>query len=348
MSWLPASAAEMTATWLESVLREGGLGGVSVVGVDVAAVGTRGLIGTLARLRIRYADDGLPRGPETLIAKFSPPAGSDTEALRPLSVVEARVYAELLRVSPIRSPRCFFAGAEDGEAVLILEDIVGHSVVRQLEGCSAARAFAAVEGIGRLHGRWLGRPMPDWLPSPVDCEIARRSRAILDAPALAWHPALRDLAPRLRRGFDSVARHLSSGAQTLVHGDFHCENLLFDPVDDEAPPVVLDFQMAMRGRGAADVARLLATSLLPGLRREIEGELLRTYVDVVREEGARDYGLDDCELDIRYGLLWELAARLAIVGHGREVIPGEWAPMPILERSLEAIHDWRAAELLPA
>ena len=71
----------------------------------------------------------------------------------------------------------------------------------------------------------------------------------------------------------------SAATQTVIMGDFKCENLFFRPVDGEGRPAcgAVDYQWAGGGPGCVDVVYLLWTSLEDGLLAAREDALLNFY-----------------------------------------------------------------------
>ena len=78
--------------------------------------------------------------------------------------------------------------------------------------------------------------------------------------------------------FGNLEAYLATdvGPHTIVHGDFRLDNLLIRPDVPEVVGVV-DWQTCTRGPALRDVAYLLGAGLLPEVRREAEGELVRRY-----------------------------------------------------------------------
>ena len=86
---------------------------------------------------------------------------------------------------------------------------------------------------------------------------------------------------------------LAGGPQTIVHGDYRGDNVLFgrDSQDDLA---VIDWQGCGIGCGMYDVAFLLGTSVSIDPRRRLERDLVDEYHDIVCRVGARNFTRDDC------------------------------------------------------
>ena len=53
-------------------------------------------------------------------------------------------------------------------------------------------------------------------------------------------------------------RRMRERPPTLVHADLRADNLLFGPVGTPDEVIIIDWQLAIRGMGAFDIARLMA------------------------------------------------------------------------------------------
>ena len=68
-------------------------------------------------------------------------------------------------------------------------------------------------------------------------------------------PAAIALGERLGVHLERLLGEIERQPQTIVHSDFRADNLLFDALSCPHPVVILDWQLAIRGMGALDVAR---------------------------------------------------------------------------------------------
>jgi aminoglycoside phosphotransferase (APT) family kinase protein len=76
---------------------------------------------------------------------------------------------------------------------------------------------------------------------------------------------------------------------TIVHSDFRADNLMFDKPSHPQPVVVLDWQLAIRGRATMDVARLLCGSMTSQDRSACEMTLLRRWYETLELRTVRGY-----------------------------------------------------------
>jgi len=110
-----------------------------------------------------------------------------------------------------------------------------------------------------------------------------------------------------------IARHLFiKKPQTLLHADYHLENLMFGATGERALFVV-DWQFVKRGRGIWDVAYFLSQNLVPEDRQAIEMNLLHDYLRILDEYGVWNYSFDDAMYDYRISLLHRFGALISTV-----------------------------------
>lgn len=143
---------------------------------------------------------------------------------------------------------------------------------------------------------------------------------------------------------DALTDIIGRAPATVVHGDFHCQNISFD---ESGAARLIDFQFVQRGAAVLVVARFLATSLTTEVRRAEERDLLRRYHLRRAALGAPEDEPDAELTALRAGLLWNIAMPLSL--HVRRVMmQGRPWPekFPILTRCLDAARDWDALAVL--
>ncbi|MEM9711439.1 MAG: phosphotransferase, partial [Actinomycetota bacterium] len=74
--------------------------------------------------------------------------------------------------------------------------------------------------------------------------------------------------------------------ETVVHGDFRLDNMLFAPYGGEDPVTVVDWQTVSLGDGLSDVAYFLGAGLGVEDRRTHERELVTGYLGRLAAEGV--------------------------------------------------------------
>ncbi len=351
---VPESPDAITAGWLTAALRETEtIRTAAIESFTSETVGGRpGLIGNLLRVHPRY-DRLEPGAPTSIVAKFPPSGDGWARDLAPLGLTEVRAYRELTDPALLPVPAVHYSGLDpdSNRGVLLLEDMGDDRVVQQMAGCTFGQASLAVRSIAGFHAAHWDDARPsdhDWLAPLNSSYVGDRFRHWLGEYCGIWPDPVSGFAPRLIEHFDRLRAMLITPPQTIVHGDFHSQNMFFGTESGQRELTLIDFQMIHLGCGAADVSRFIATSLQPELRRTIETALLDEYHSSLEAAGVLEYDFDRCLLDFRAGLLWNLVSPLVL--HIMRIVNtgGEWpAELPMLERCMLAVRDWEAEDLFP-
>lgn len=297
--------AAVTPEWLGRVL------GAPVLAVACEPVGT-GQVGETVRLKVAYAT-GDPRDaagaplPASLVGKFA----AEDEISRAAAKLERSYtrevgfYREGAATVGIRVPRCRYAALDEEttRCTLLLEDLAPARPGDQLAGCGPDDAARAIEQAAALHApRWgdptlAGRPWLDlrdalWanyvgLLPRLHTAFTERYAGELDADAVRVGA---HLVARLAAYRDADA----ALPQTIRHGDFRLDNMLFDAHDGADPLVVVDWQTVIRGGGIADVAYFLGAGLSIEDRRTHERALVREYHERLLAAGVEGWSWEDC------------------------------------------------------
>lgn len=238
-----------------------------------------GLSGSTFKLDLRLID-GPPRQAAIKFASSGPTAR------------EIIFFEHCAADTPLRLPE-FVAGAVDHEAdrgVVVLQYL---SDLRQgdvLAGCTQAEAITLAKMLARLHAAWWGAddaatpPLAKLGDDPTASPGIREGRLapFLDrfGESLSWSMSqlLEDLPERL-----SLAhQELWTGPMTLIHRDWHLDNMLFAPSGE---PFVIDWQGAAVGPPATDLARFLVECLTADQYRSYGSEALLAYLEELADHG---------------------------------------------------------------
>ncbi|HJP40302.1 MAG TPA: phosphotransferase [Dehalococcoidia bacterium] len=314
MAPFPTSPAVITDAWLtEALIASGVLSGGEVVGHGVEPVGEHGAAAQTVRVRLSF-DVSVPGLPDTVIAKFASPHVS----WRALAAESGMYRREVLFYDGLALrcgdvvPACHFARFDrpSGAFALLLEDMAP-ARVGSLASPSVGDVESALNAIAAVHARfWDHASRIRWLFSENRPGVATARQAMIEQalpqflendPGFAASATVR-LARRLAASFQSASVLLSADPATLVHGDFHLQNV-FLPTERGGRLAVFDWQTAAKAAGPVDVARLLGTSLTPDQRREYERRLLERYWRRLRSLGVEEYGFDGCWRDYLAGFV---------------------------------------------
>ncbi|MEM7340131.1 MAG: phosphotransferase [Actinomycetota bacterium] len=336
---VPSSFDDVTVSWLNAALRQGGAQAVEVTAVEVEPLGAGvGLLGDLARLHLATTNGA---GPARLIVKLptTDPGGREVGAMLGAWAREVAFYRELVPQAPgIAVPHCYHAAGDPAAErwVVLLEDCgPGTGAYEPRNDASRREADAAVVALAAFHARWWGSPTrfswmpgfdrggiggltPAWLDShPVFLE---RFHHLIPEPTGSW---LTRFAPTLSTWSERAATE----PLTIVHADYRLANLVFNS-DDDGSVTMIDWQTALVGPAAMDLSCFIATSLTVDDRRSWETDLIDRYAAELATNGV---DVDRQWLDRSYdeNLLWwmgQFANNLARL-----------RPDPDTQRSLDAM-----------
>jgi hypothetical protein len=362
---LPLYLGDLTAEWLtEALLSTGVLAAARVTAYEAQPlIGVKGMTGQLVRLRLAYDRDE-PAAPRTLVAKFSAPDPDDRALIDGMGFYEreVRFYGELAAQTPIRTPRCYFGALDPSEAaaILLLEDLGTAGNGSTLDGCSIAEAEVAMRGLAALHAAW-------WQSSQLADAPWLELRSLVSveqAPVFfqqAWEPFLiemgtqttdeiRELGAWLLSYLAPLSAYLYEGApHTLIHNDFHGDNLFFAGEGASLSLVAIDWQLATRGRALLDVTSFLGGNLATPDRRAHEQRLLQTYHALLIEKGVRDFTFAQCWEEYRLAMVQPVSRAILVVGLGGTTPEQTRAYCDvIIPRFCQAAHDLKADEALRA
>ncbi|MBA4019488.1 MAG: hypothetical protein C0483_20170 [Pirellula sp.] len=309
----PTSPETLSPQWLTAVLRAGGgLIEGNVIAFTAQKIGTEvGFLDVVARVTPTY-DRACEHAPASLVVKISSSEGTYRQIGNFYNAYEreGKFYETVAPGSVIRLARYFGRDSdpESGAHALMLEDLAALDAGDQVQGLTLQQALATVETIGRFHAQWWDSPRLatlDWMPhrnlKPARFQAAWPKFRELFGPQLP--PAAIVLGDELAERLETLLEEMEQGPHTIVHSDFRADNLLFDARATADPVVVLDWQLAIRGRGIMDVARLLCGSLKPRDRAECEVDLLRGWHETLLRGGVREYSWARATEDYRKAVL---------------------------------------------
>jgi hypothetical protein len=175
----------------------------------------------------------------------------------------------------------------------LIEDLSGLRVVDQNVGMSLDDAGRAVDAVAAMHAQWWGTA------DQLAAEGTTVSLADPIYPAVlplvfgeGWEKCTKEVAlpasitaigPRFADAIGGLLASLAAGPNTLAHGDFRADNMLFTP-DNEL--VALDFQLIGTGTGAYDLAYFVTQSLTADDASNGEAELFTRWIEGLRSAGV--------------------------------------------------------------
>lgn len=237
-------------------------------------------------------------GPASVVGKFPSPdlTSRETAAATGSYVKEIGFYRDLQHTVTITTPTILslHEDLDDNRFLLLMQDIAPAVQGDQITGCSVAEATLAVDALVGLHApRWNDQTLLDldWIAG----RTPERAGEMAGLYAMVWPGFVERYAQRLGDETVAVGDRLGASiaawfssfqtAQTLVHGDYRLDNMLFGTAP-AAPLTVVDWQTAAVGHGPSDLAYFLGAGLLPDARRSVEAEMVGRYIKALRTAGV--------------------------------------------------------------
>ena len=285
MSNVPTTIDDISLAWLRDALHS------HIDSIDVAPIAVgEGFMGQLARVRVRSTD---PNTPGSVIVKL-PTVDPGARFIGEMMRVWEREHCFYRDVAPdvtIRVPRAYFNNADP--PCLVLEDLAPAVPGDHVAGATAEQALLAIDVLARHHAAWFEHPRLrsfNWMPGLDDPMTATLGATF----EMGWPAFLEkygaELAPRCLRWCEQFVANIPEWIQThygdpvtLTHGDFRLDNLFFSADGDVA---VIDWQMAMRAPGQADLVYFCANNLTTPMRRIHEDALIERYVAGLHRGGV--------------------------------------------------------------
>lgn len=299
---VPSAIEEVTAPWLTDALP--GRATIGSVQAERIAQDT----GFSARL-YRVTLTGDPGLPASVIVKLP----ADSAARGGMELLggyrrELAFYRHIAPVAPIATPACHIARIDGDTFVLVLEDLRDWDNADHLAGLSIERAELCIGALADLHAWSQRTPHADGLQDFPNIDNPLTRELFLPAFTPGWQLYLektsQPVPPAVARFAERFAELAPQALDTLsrrtmlLHGDIRADNLFFR--GDELK--IVDFQLSVRGAGAADIAYLVSQGLPTSVRRGKDEALVREYVAALESRGVTDYGFDDAWRDYRFGV----------------------------------------------
>ena len=109
----------------------------------------------------------------------------------------------------------------------------------------------------------------------------------------------RALGERIIQHLEGILAAFVRRKRTLVHFDYRADNLFVDDLTPQSPIVVVDWQLAMWGPGAYDVARLVGGSIPLEERGGHHKEIVEGWHQALLAGGVADYSREEAWHDYR-------------------------------------------------
>ena len=322
---IPASPDEITAEWLTEALPGDAFEGQAALSVSVEDIGEgTGIFGQLARMEIGTGDGSA----WFVIAKLPCTEPANLAVANALGIYERELnmYEHVIPHASFRAPGCYTSLRDDqGAFVMLLEDLsTDYDVGDQVVGATLDQAEAIIDVLATFHAQWWEKPELqtfDWLPVP-NTEVYRTTvpdiyKAGLPVLQADWTDRVSaesiELATALEPRFVEILDRTAGGPETIIHGDTRLDNIFFAK-DGSGEIAFIDFQLALRGRGVADLAYLLGTSMDAGLSAQHWERLLARWHARLVDHGVSDYSFDQAKEHYLTAALYYVVGAMSLIG----------------------------------
>lgn len=343
---LPVAEADITSDWFAAALNSSGHDASGLQSITVQALSDLGFMCDIFRVTPSWTDESPAGLPGSFVVKVPPSdrGGHEVGTMLNAWAREGEFYRHVAPRSPgVKLPACYFTGEDvaAGRWVLVLEELPTDGVTDSL-GATVPQAEAALVALANFHGSWwqashrfewmpgfdrrgVGGLQPLWLQA-IPTFLERYGHLIPPETAV-WLTAF---APQLQTWSD----HVATQPLTIVHADFRTDNLIFrgDNV------TLIDWQTAMRGPAAMDVASFLATSVTTEERRSNERHLIDTYLAALSDNGV-DVDPQDFARSLDENLLWWMGQFANNLAHLHPPAPAQARLDLMITRTFQMAYD---------
>lgn len=284
---IPGSIDEVTPQWMSQAT------GWQVDAVRNEVIGV-GVGVSSAVYRAHLTGRGCPTSVIVKMPALDANAAFTSTVLR-MYIREVKFFKTLARDMPFRVSKSYYGEVDEetSQFAMVVEDLGDLRIIDQVKGMGIDDARRAVDGVAAMHAKWWGK---------ADALAADGTTISLGDPiypavvpmvfAEGWEKctkeitmpdAIMQVGPRFGAAVAPLLASLATGPNTLAHGDFRADNILFD---EDGSLVVLDFQLIGTGIGAYDLAYFITQSLSADDASKHERELFDRWVDGVLAGGA--------------------------------------------------------------
>ncbi len=309
----PRNVDEISAHWLDELLHASGVLQTShVVKVESKLIGEGvGFLSSVARVVPTYdRPEAGAAPPESLIVKIEPTLetfrrmGEEFHAFER----EIRFYREVASQVSVRLPKIYATLSEPPHYALVMEDLGYCTAGDQLDGMSERLVLTTARIMAKLQAQFWNndalKPL-HWMPDTWQLWKHFQDHW----PSFVEHcrhwlgPEHLLLGRKVAEHFPWILKQLDGAPPTIVHCDLREDNLLFGPPDTPEEVLIVDWQLAIRGMGAYDMASLQGGSELAAARRGHPYKVLRTWHETLVLSGVKDYAEDEALRHFRLGCL---------------------------------------------
>lgn len=286
----------LTPEWLADAM------GLPVSGAELTKVGT-GQIGDCERIVLTYSEPC--DGPATIVAKIPSQDPTSRNAGVALGTYrkESTFYRDMRSSVTIAAPHCYYVDFDEqtSEFVLLLADASPAEQGDQLAGCTVDQAELAVLELPKMHAPYWADPnlaSMEWLAGSYSAnpEVSGQFLGMLYNGFKERYTGRidDDIIELAERMLTKMVAMYSFGDRpdTLTHGDYRLDNMLFATPAGGPPITIVDWQTVARGQAVSDLSYFIGAGLTVEDRRKHEEDLVRAYHQAMKSAGI-DLTWDD-------------------------------------------------------
>lgn len=329
---VPENFNDLTVEWLNYSLQKANIiKKQSIESVEIISLfeKSKGFIGQLGKLHLTYSNDN-QSGPKTMIVKLSSSNPEMREIGQEYSFYsrEVNFYKNIAPNLNMKVPKCYYAAIDSsGEFhVILLEDLSRFTNGSRVLGCPISYAKQVVIEIAQLHASWWNNQQLftlDWLP---DLNTIYEFSTAPNTFQFVWevfkekaggipHDIIA-VGDRYSNYVISVSNYLfQTQSRTLIHFDYHLDNLFFNDTNDQNQIITIDWQLITRGKGTVDLAFFIGQNLNSKIQREYETSLIQLYHQTLLDNGVQHYSLEECFRDYQIALFYHLFGLVYSIGN---------------------------------
>lgn len=339
----------LTAHWLSGVLEK------PITRVKLEQIGEgAGMMSELSRVHVFYGDD---TPANSYIAKYASQNKTNRDVAMSFNLYEreVRYFKELDSITAAKSPATVISKIQGDNFIILMADLHDYQVGDQIIGADLHQTELAIDELVKLHGSfWNKVDNLAWIPGIAESYHADNMLNFSDP---AWDQMLgvfgefvpadiANMKGAFRKALPSLQARLRQKPDTLIHGDFRMENLLFGTQPGHDPIAIIDWQGPLLGNGLVDVCLILGQSTQTDIRQAHERELLNRYASGLAAMGIT-YNQNIWE-DYRYTHLynWVYAAVVAGTLDASNERAYAWMSQ-MIKRQVATTLDLELLELLP-
>ncbi|EQC26008.1 hypothetical protein SDRG_16155 [Saprolegnia diclina VS20] len=229
----------------------------------------------------------LPTRVEHLIAKFPRP---EFPMMHAMFAVEAAFYTRTDKAKvPFQLPPLLSASAD----AIVLQKLANVTSYSCYDGCPPARVLSILMQLATLHAAYWGQSFPELAAIPgIGANLSVQEKQTHFCTRYAPFYADLGLPPTTRAELDHLCSTLAQGTRltrlheaveswhkTLIHGDLHVANMLFD----DHHIVLLDWATCGSSNPLRDVAFFFTVSVTRAVREAVEAPSLRAYATTLAD-----------------------------------------------------------------